>query len=442
MDAIGGVTLDMLAEITTKQGTLQTQFGAGARQKIAEYLATLGLTENSFAEAHNAWLTRMRSDPTGQLEADYHMRVARLANKAHFGDVRDMSGDTQEGVTLDRYAALCVAMAKPGVDAEAVARANGLTDAAHWVRVNAAWTQAMSQDTTMKLTSQFGELYSKHAGPAFDQSMRDQTAAILASGRNEPQPQVDAAPPREETVDELLAKLSAPALKDRFKAARWLAHRWDIGHAADPSLDRVLVCIPVLIEALERHSEDEASMAEDAARKLMDLGQRNDEVRGAMQRCLNRADEQLATLHRAFDPIADKAVPERIPLRGKIDAYESLIRELRGILSEWSPAAAAAAAPAGLAGTAAASVSGAGRSKSGPGMAIGIAVAVVVAIAGGIAFLRSRAEPMTSEPPAAASASATAAAVVPKAPAASAAAPPVAPAAAATASAHGAKKAK
>jgi hypothetical protein len=456
MNAIQGVTLDMLAEIQAKYSALQAQYGEpGLRPHFLAFLQSKGLSEPAYVDAYNSWIARFRSDPTGQLEAQFSMTVGRLAAQAHYGDVRDMSGDAQEGVTLDTYAQLTVAMGKPGVDLEAIARQHGLAGVAHWQRVNAAWTAAMSQDTSHKLSMQYGQLYSRYAGPQFEQNMQNQVAATLAASRE--RPAAAAAPPREQTVDDLLQLLSAPQLRDRYRAARELAHRWDIGHERDPRLSAALACIPVLLEMVERHEEDQVGEAEDAARKLMELKQKNDDVKSAFQRCLNRATEHLATLERAFAPIQNQAVPERIPLQMKIGGYRSLIDTLRGMLAEWQPQGAGPAgpmppfaSPAPAAGAFAAAPGAAGTAPKRDYSMLVLAIVILVCAAAAVVAIKYksqiRAEALSnplasdsdsSEP--AASSAPVASSSPPKPSATTQSKPPVAPANTATA-AHPKKK--
>jgi hypothetical protein len=395
MDEIFGVNLETLADIQTKDGELRAQYGeARGRQELARFLAERGLTENVWASAHNGWWERFRADPTGMLEARFHQMLSQRSVKAHFGDVRDMTEDAIEGVTLDQYAQLCVAMAQPGIDAEAVARQHGLADAARWMVVNAAWAAKMSQDTTHVLTTQFGTLYQKHAGPAFAQQQLEQTAAILASA-NQPRDVV-----KTKEVDHsqptLLAQLRSDSRKERWEAARWLAHRWRKG---DPSTQANLECIPVLIEVLEQHDEHTVSNAEDAVRKLTsDLEQYTDEVKSAMTRCSNRAKEKLATLQAAFAPIQDKAVPERVVLQARIQEYQSLVDTLEGVLRSWPVGVAAGrTSPGRMASSMEAPRAGGGFPKA------LLAVAVVLAAGGGFFLWRTMAssaapDPATSTP--------------------------------------------
>ncbi len=334
MDAIHGITMQKLAEIWNKEGELKAKHGQReAEAHFHAHLASLGTDINTFSHAHNAWLERWKADRTGMLEAKYHQYVAELSQKTHFGDVRDMSADLQGGITLDTYAQLTVKMSQPGADAEAIARAHGLPNAAAWIAANTLWAGAMAADTSFKLTTQFGQLYQKYAGPAFADAQLAATAQILA----------DSHKPKDDVVDEpeadlsqgtLLKNLKSPSRKTRWEAARWLAHQYD---ADDEKKQVNLECVPVLHEVLERHDEHTVSNAEDAARKLIECQRFDDETRSVMTRCLNRAREKLGTLQAAFAPIQDQAVPERVFLQSQIQDYTSLVESLEGHLANDFP---------------------------------------------------------------------------------------------------------
>ena len=61
-----------------------------------------------------------------------------------------------------------------------------------------------------------------------------------------------------------------------------------------------------------------------------------DDARLTAKRALNRAGDRLATLEASFAPIRDKAVPERMTLRVKIDEYTAAVAELERTLAKWS----------------------------------------------------------------------------------------------------------
>src|SRR5690348_4082518 len=182
MDAIYGLTMEQLAEMFSKEGELRAQLGEKeGRKAFEQHLVTRGTDLHTWSLAWNGWHDRFKADPTGRMEAQFHMLLSQLTAKAHFGDVRDMSQDTEEGITLDQYAQIVVAVSRAGADADEIVRKYGLQDVAHWQRANAAWTKKMGEDTSHKLTMQYGQLYSKHAGPSFQEETIAQTAAILAA---------------------------------------------------------------------------------------------------------------------------------------------------------------------------------------------------------------------------------------------------------------------
>lgn len=392
MEEIHGISLESLADIMTKHGELNAKLGQqqGASE-LRRYLAEHGWNEQVWSAAHNAWLERFRADPTGMLEAQFHQMLSQRSMKAHFGDVRDMSADQIEGVTLDQYAKLSVEMGKPGVDPEAVARANGLSGVAQWTAASTGWGAKMAADTTFALSTQFGTLYQKHAGPAFAQAQLQQTAEILASS-NAPRA---AAPSKATDLSQptLLAELRSPDQEVRWKAARWLAHQWKKG---DPGTEANLACIPVLIEILERHDERTVSNAEDAVGKLTrDLGQLTPDVKSALSMCRNRAKEKLGSLEAAFAPIRDKAVPERVTLQARIQDYQSLVATLESTLGSWPSEARAPAAAAGM-------VMPASPAKPKGKFPVAAFLIVPVLAAGGYFLLHGRSEATSAKPAAAA----------------------------------------
>ncbi|MCL2724499.1 MAG: hypothetical protein FWD69_08690 [Polyangiaceae bacterium] len=341
MEAIYGVTLDLLAETLSKDGDLRAQYGEQqGRVEFERWLASKGLTWDQYAHAHNAWQERFRADPTGQLEAGFHMRMAQLSARTHFGDVRDMSADVAEGITLDTYAQLTVAISRAGANANEIVRKFGLRDMAHWQRANAAWTAKMGADTTYALSMQYGQLYQKYAGPSFQQEMVNQTAAILAEA-NAPKDVIDE--PEEELTPELCRqKMASKSRNERWRYARRYAHMADLGNVPNKA-EAIAIVTPLLLDIIELHDDETTSDAEDAARWLWDLGNRSDDFSGAVGRCLNRAREKLATLEAAFAPIQHKAVPERVFLRSKINDYQSLVETMTSYQNEdWSSGASAA----------------------------------------------------------------------------------------------------
>ncbi len=350
--AIHGITKDGLAEILSKYTELKAKFGERqAEEEFSGYLGSRGLSPYQWAKAHNAWLERFRADPTGRAEAEFHMMLAAESQKAHFGDVRDMSQDTEEGITLDQYAQITVAVSRQGADADAIVRQFGLQGVDHWQRANAAWTAKMGADTTHKLTMQFGQLYQKHAGPQFQQELLAQTADILAQ-RNQPQ-DVVREPEVELTPDLCLQKMQSPSRNERWKYAGLYANMTDLGNVPDKAA-AIRAVAPILLEMIEQHDEHTTSDAEKGIRQLWDLEVRTDDVRGAASRCLNRAREKLTSVQAAFAPIQNQAVPERVTLQSRIQDYTSLVETMEDYLGrDWTPAAAAAPAahaPASTAG--------------------------------------------------------------------------------------------
>jgi hypothetical protein len=336
MDAIYGMTMEMLAETMSKHGELRTKFGeAQGMAEFDRYLAGRGLDQHTWSLAHNAWHDRFRADPTGRAEAQFHMMLQQLSARAHFGDVRDMSQDTEEGITLDQYAQITVAVSRAGANADDVVRQFGLQDVAHWQRANGAWSRKMGEDSTHKLTMQYGQLYQKYAGPAFQEEMVAQTAGILAAS-HAPR-DVVSEPERELTPDLCLQKMQSPSRNERWRYAGLYANMADLGNVPDKRA-AIATVTPILLEMIEQHDEHTTSDAENGARRLWDLGDRSDDFRGAVSRCLNRAREKLTSVQAAFAPIQHQAVPERVTLQSRIQDYQSLVETMSEYqANDWSP---------------------------------------------------------------------------------------------------------
>ena len=389
MDAIYGVTMEMLAEISSKHGELNAQYGQqqGRLAVPAVPRAARARRERSRAHAHNGWMERFHADPTGRLEAQFRLLLSQLTMKAHMGDVRDMSLDAAEGVTLDTYAQITVAISRAGADADQVARQFGLADVSHWQRANAAWIAKMGADPSHKLSTQFGALYQKYAGPSFQQETEAVLAASLAAANAAPRVRT---PMKDLTGEECLQRMQSNDHGERWKYAGLYANMVDLGNVPDKAAAIALVA-PILLEMIERHDDSSTSSAELGIRRLWDLGVRTTDVHGAVSRCYARAREKLATLQAAFAPIQNRAVPERIPMQAKIQDFTSLVETMGQYLGEnWSPPplpqAFASAAPPGVAPSFVAA-----RAARRGGFPVWILIAPVVLLgAGAFGYLRVR----------------------------------------------------
>ena len=152
--------------------------------------------------------------------------------------------------------------------------------------------------------------------------------------RNAPRDVVDE--PQEEVTPQLcLQKMQSPSRNERWRYARLYANLADLGNVPNTS-EAVAAVTPHLVEMLENHDEHTTSDAEAGVARLWDLGVRNDDIKGSIARCLNRAREKLASLKAAFAPIQNQAVPERVTLQSQIQDYTSLVETMEDYLSrEW-----------------------------------------------------------------------------------------------------------
>lgn len=196
----------------------------------------------------------------------------------------------------------------------------------------------------------------------------------------------------EHPPEALLEQLSAPERAVRWRAARLLAHAIDIGQARGGQYRAA--CVPVLLEVLDEHDDDTAFDAEDAARRLVDIGERTAEARACMARCMSRAQDEVLALVAALAPIQNSNVPEREALRARIDAHRSLVVCLRAYLEEFRTSPVASFAPPAAATVTAAAES---RRPGKPGnMSLLLPALALLLVVGGVAALllshRSRSE--------------------------------------------------
>ena len=337
MDAIHGLTIEAMAETMSKHNELRAQHGEPAfKPYFLRYLGTKGIDEHTWGQAWNSWHSRMNADQSGQLWARFNPAQSALTMQAHFGDVADMSQEARGGLTLDMYARLSAEAAQPGVDFAAVLARHGVPEAV-WHAGSDAWNLAMSQDTMHRITTQYGQLYAKY-NPAHIAAMQAQAGQLIAnrpeSSSQEEEPEV------EYTVEAALAELQSPVPRTRWRAAHLLAQKIQTELEGDRAGQRqaLAVCVPQLLDCLDRHDKETVSDAESAARDLVELGQKGDEAKGAVSRCLARGREHLATVQAAFAPIQNKNVPERIYLQSEIQDYTSLVETLTEILADWGEA--------------------------------------------------------------------------------------------------------
>jgi len=339
MDAIHGVTLEALAEMTAKHTAFQTQYGQPAfKAHFEQYLAGKGVDYNTFAHANNGWQERFQADPSGQLEAKFQMALNQQMMQAHMGDVRDMSQDQMEGVTLDQYARVAAELTQEGADQNAILAKFGIQEDL-WVKANQAWIQAMSQDTNV--TTQYGQLVAKYT-PGFQEQMEANMAASLAAANARSSADEEEEEEKEYTFEEAMQELGSRKPRERWIAAHHLASFYDVADFdEEPHVRQATKAIPVLRECLEQHDEVTVSEAEQAIRDLLSVfGQYNDDVKGDIARCLGRAQDRLQNFQAAFAPIQDKAVPERVRLQSNIQDFTSLVETLEEALQEWDENAA------------------------------------------------------------------------------------------------------
>lgn len=344
-ESYSGFDLPKLAEATARLTTYRTQHGeTGGNAAFDAWLSGEGLSRSGYDAAYAAWWERFRADPSGQLEARFHRVLGEWSQQLNFADAKDWRKETREGVSLDTYAQVVVALTRsPGGKTDDLMKKHGIPPA-KWPKVNEAWTKAMKDDATYALVQQYGALYQKYAGP---QHAAEQEA-VLASSLSQKRPSPTAVPrPPAETLEQVSARMKAATGRDRWEAAREYAHACDLWSgpgrrdAKDPRAascsDSVLRSdlAPVLRESLDRADDETIGFASRLAEYFGELGIKDRSAELAVRRALNRSKERLATLEASFAPIRDKAVPERVPLRTKIDEHAGAVQALERVLAAW-----------------------------------------------------------------------------------------------------------
>lgn len=358
-ERIHGISLQDCAEIMGREGALRAQHGeAAAKPLFEQFLGERGLDPNLWAQAWNAWWTRMESDPSGKLHARFATFQQQATQQAHLADIPDASQDAKEGVTLEVYAK-CMAKAATGADMQAVVAAEGLSWE-QWQKAQTAWNTAMGADHDHHLTTQYGQLYAKYT-PGFQQQMEGQTAAIMAAEHAQREAGRPDEPEEEYELEDMIRELDDPTPRTRWTAAHHVANQRDIGDKSDPTLKAAAEKAYTLAhEALDRFDEITVSEAEALAQDLKVFAEeglldaeRAADSKQAIERALARGREQLATFETAFAPIRDKAVPERVKMQSRIQDFQGFVETLSELVEEWDdidlPEAPAGASAAGSA---------------------------------------------------------------------------------------------
>lgn len=347
-----GFDIDLLAKALAHWTTFKTRYGEkDGNARFAAWLAERGQTKANYDAAWNLWWQRWKDDPTGELEARFHTLNSQYVTELNFADAPSRAQELHGGVTLDEYARLSVLLSRPPTtdtaESDRRLKANGLPRGlAQWNEINSAWGAAMKADPTFALVQEFSALYQKHAGPEFEREFEAKTAKILAENNRTPPPP-STAPPAPPGIESALARLSAGEAGDRWSAAREvlrLCDLWAGPGRRDPKDARAAHCapaalrttaLPQVIDAVEHHGDDTLQAATNMLDFLADLGLKDAAVRSALERALARDRARLAELEATFATIQDKAVPERMLLRPKLDGYRHTVAELERALADW-----------------------------------------------------------------------------------------------------------
>jgi hypothetical protein len=113
-DVLFGFDLDKLSQAFNQFTNLRTQYGEKeGNVHFDAWLKAQGRTQQQYDSAWNAWWQRFKADPTGQLEARFGQLNSKYSQENNFGDVPSKKQEVREGVTLDQYAKISVALSRP-----------------------------------------------------------------------------------------------------------------------------------------------------------------------------------------------------------------------------------------------------------------------------------------------------------------------------------------
>jgi hypothetical protein len=151
------VNLTIFIEILAKYG-----------QDPAEYLNEDGEIDYHRCGMIYEWHEVINDDP--EMLVKFSQISGEVVSKAMYGDAEESADMTIEGVNLDTYARISASIqGKSETEAEGIITGLGL-DIDTWKKVNAGFTKAMEEDTSLKLATHFGELFAKYGTAHMDAS--------------------------------------------------------------------------------------------------------------------------------------------------------------------------------------------------------------------------------------------------------------------------------
>ena len=346
-DELGGYNLDDLGKATAMQGNFRDTYGeAGQDEPFDQYLRQeFNSSLSSYYNAYQLWHDEWEKDETGTLEARFFTLMNQHILQLRVADTEDMSQVVREGVTLETYAKVAVAMSQqPDPDVNAILAEHGISDVANWQKASQSWAQAMTED--VNVMTQYGLLYQQFAGAGFAAEQEQRLADDLGGRFDDEADDAEEDEQSEAGVDFYANELSSPVNEDRWYAAdRMLYHcsrfrDWgdDEGeglekHCNDKAINANIV--PVLKEMLTNFENENVEQASGVLDGVKEIQLENEVGKDTVSLALKRAQQQYAEIKAKFDPIQFENVPEKSQLRSRMDATAYSIEEFEDHLSDW-----------------------------------------------------------------------------------------------------------
>lgn len=107
------------------------------------------------------WLDVINKDP--QVMVQYSQIHGQYIQQQMFGDASASGSQAIEGITLEKYAETAARLQHAAEqDVPGIVASLGYQDMNHYGRVRDGFTKAMEQDTSLKLSTHFGQLFAKY----------------------------------------------------------------------------------------------------------------------------------------------------------------------------------------------------------------------------------------------------------------------------------------
>jgi len=346
-DEVGGYSLDNLAKAFASAGNIRGNYGeANEDAPFEQWLNDeLGSTTYEYDSAYSKWKSEFENDESGELEARFFVLIQKHTIEFQFGDTSDKAQEVREGVTLENYAKIAVALTQqPNVELPSLLSEFGINSESQWEKVSAAWVKAMTEDSS--IMTQYGLLYQKHAGPQFAAAQEAQLADQLSGHYDDEAEDAEDDDSSETGAKFYSQELTSPVSKDRWYAANRMLHECsrfrDFGD--DEGIGLAEMCsdsalstdvVPVIKELLTSYENDSIEEASGILYSVEEMGLEKEVTKQALLTAIERAKQQYNVIEAEYKPLQFKNLPGKEVLRSRLDSTSNSIEEFEESLSEW-----------------------------------------------------------------------------------------------------------